>query len=342
MSATNGGGLPWRGIAVAAAAMVLLGAVGLTFLGSQVSGILSTVGASVSGPYEGGYTDGGDQGENADGGTGSDGTNGDGTGGTGGGSGVTSGGGVVTAIPLDDMLVIKTGTMTLQVEAIAPALQTAAQKVSQIGGYASGSTRSGTGDSAQATVTYRVPAERWDTALDALRSLAIEVLGEDTKTEDVTTQVIDLGARIKNLQATEAAFQSIMDQAVVIKDILTVQAELTTVRGQIEQLTAQRAHLEEQAAFSTITVSFQLKAPLVLVEQQAAYDPATEVDAASALLVRYLQNAATAGIWFGIVWLPVLIAVAIAVAIGWFVARLVVRARRRFASTIEPSAPAGP
>jgi hypothetical protein len=116
-----------------------------------------------------------------------------------------------------------------------------------------------------------------------------------------------------------------MDQATVIKDVLSVQAELTTVRGEIERLSAEKAHLEEQAAFSTITVSLFLAPPPAVVEQQAQFDPADEVEAASASLIGVLQGVATAGIWFGIVWLPILLALGLMSLIGFVVVRRVRR-----------------
>ncbi len=47
-----------------------------------------------------------------------------------------------------------------------------------------------------ASVTYRVPVARWDDALTALRKLGSKTLSEQTDTSDVTSQVIDLDARL--------------------------------------------------------------------------------------------------------------------------------------------------
>ena len=244
-------------------------------------------------------------------------------GGTGGDTGGTPRD-VVYAAGAADLLIIKTGSMVLQVTGIDASLTAATQQITALGGYASGSDRSGDDESAQATITYRIPAARWDEALTGLRGLATKVLAERSVTEDVTTQVVDLGARIRNLQATETALQGIMNRATEIKDVLAVQAELTSVRGQIEQLTAEKSHLEAQAAFSTLSVTFSLKPDPVLAETQQ-FDPATEVDQASASLVSVLQGLATAGIWFAIVWLPILLVLAIVIAIGVAVARRVRR-----------------
>ena len=227
-----------------------------------------------------------------------------------------------------DLLIIKTGTMTLQVTGLDAAVTAATQKVDGLGGYVSGSDRSGDGENAEASLTFRIPAARWDEALAALRGIADKVLLERSSTQDVNGQVVDLGARIKNLEATERALQAIMNRATQIKDVLSVQAELTTVRGQIEEMTAEKGHLVEQAAMSTLTVSFSLKPNPVRIEQQG-FDPAAEAEQASASLVSVLQGVATAGIWFAIVWLPILLFFAILVGIGLVVSR-------RFRSTPPP------
>ena len=199
-----------------------------------------------------------------------------------------------------DLLIIKIGTMSLQVTSLDAAVTAASQKVDALGGFVSGSDRSGDGENAEASLTFRIPAARWDEALAALRGLADKVLLERSSTEDVTGQVVDLGARIKNLGATERALQAIMDRATEIKDVLSVQAELTKVRGQIEEMTAEKNHLVEQAAMSTLTVSFTLKPNPVRIETQG-FDPGAEAEQASASLVSVLQGVATAGIWFAIV-----------------------------------------
>lgn len=301
--------------------------VALVLLGSQVSGVLSTVGASVGGPYSGpGFAGDGD-GSGTDGsGTDASGTDGSDPGsGSGSDPGSGSGSGVVLAVPRDDLLVIKNGRISMRVADVAPAISTATNRIAALGGYASGSKRTGTGNDIAATVTFRIPSDQWDAALAAVRETG-EVLDEETTSEDVTTKVVDLGARIRNLQVTERALQSIMDKATVVKDVLSVQQELTDTRGEIERLTAEKAHLEEQAAFSTLTAAFAFAPePAVVVAQTSGFDPAEEVDAASAKLIRALQKVARAGIWFGIVWLPILLAVAIGGAIAFVIGRGVAR-----------------
>ncbi len=231
-----------------------------------------------------------------------------------------------------DLLVIKTGTLALQVKSIDDSLSAAGAKISALGGYVSGSQRQGDGETAVASVTYRIPAARWDDALTALRALGQKVLSEQTQTDEVTGQVLDLGARIVNLQATERALQAIMDKAIKISDVLDVQAQLTDVRGQIEQLETEKTHLEGQAAYGTLNVTFGIET-VAVVEAQKGFDPAAEADRATASLVEVGQALAAAGIWFGILWLPILLVTGVLALIGFVVIR---RLRR---DHVDPTGP---
>ena len=55
------------------------------------------------------------------------------------------------------LLIIKTGTMTLQVTGMDTAITAATQQIDALGGYASASQRAGDGDEAYASITFRIP-----------------------------------------------------------------------------------------------------------------------------------------------------------------------------------------
>jgi hypothetical protein len=103
-------------------------------------------------------------------------------------------------------------------------------------------------------LTIRVPAEKFDATRAALSRLG-EVDNETINGQDVSSQLVDLGARITSLKAEEAAFQTLLGRATEIGDILQIQDQLFNVRTQIEQLEAEQANLNDQSTFSTITVS---------------------------------------------------------------------------------------
>ncbi len=240
-------------------------------------------------------------------------------------AGAPAGGGVGVVAP-SDLLIVKTGTLGLQVAGIDASLAEANARIAGLGGYVSGSQRAGDGESAVATVTYRIPAARWDEALAILRGLAVKVLGEQTQTDEVTGQVRDLGARIANLRATESALQAIMAKAIKISDVLEVQAQLTDVRGQIEQLETEKQHLEEQATYGTLSVTLGLET-VAVEEARKGFDPAAEADRATASLVEIGQALASAGIWFGILWLPILLVLGLLSLVAYLIVRRIRRNR---------------
>jgi len=225
---------------------------------------------------------------------------------------------------VDDAKIVRTGSLELEVTGFGEALTKARTAITGLGGYIAASEERHDGDRDFASVTYRIPVDRWDNAVEALRGLAATVLGERTQAIEVTSQLVDFDARIANLRATEQALVAIMAKATKIPDILEVQGQLTTVRSQVEQLTAQRASLADQAAYGTLSVAWSTPAAPV-VQTQNAWDPAAEIEKAVAALLSVGQVAATAGIWLLIVGLPLLLAVGMAAAVAWAVARRATR-----------------
>jgi hypothetical protein len=241
----------------------------------------------------------------------------------------------------DDARIIRTGSIELEVTDVPKALRAARDAIVGLGGYVGASNTSNANDRPTAAITYRIPGDRWEAALDALRDLnglTSKVANEQTDAVEVTGQVVDLQARIRNLRASEAALQGIAAKATKISDVLEVEARLTDVRGQIEQLTAQLVDLNDRAAYTTLTAYFNTT--VVAVEAASKdWEPATIVDEAAASLISILQAIATAAIWFGIVWLPVLLILGLIVALGVWLARRAGIGRYRGGSGLLPPAP---
>ncbi len=237
-------------------------------------------------------------------------------------------------------LIVRTGQLNLEVTVLDDALVAAEQAVTAAGGYVAASQRQGDDENAGASVTYRIPVERWEATLAALRKLGVKVLSEQTGSEEVTSQVVDLGARLANLRATESALQAIMTKATKIPDILEVQSQLTGVRQEIEQLTAQKQSLEERAAMATLTVGYSLPPTVAVAQVREGWDPANEVDRAAATLVGLGQGVANAAIWFVIVMLPLALILGILVGVAWLIARRFRPRPAPPAATPTPEAPA--
>ena len=287
--------------------------------------------AAPSGPAggnDGNAGNGNGNGGNGNGALDNGGGNGNGaTSGNGSGNGSADGGdggdGGRAAAFQDLVRLVYDGTMSIRVENLEEAVRAGRDAVLEAGGYIAASRQSTEETSATASVTYRIPADRWEPTLDALRRLG-EHIGEEIASTEVTAQIVDLEARIRNLRVHEAGVQRLAEQATTFEDILDGQERLARVRQEIEQLDAQLASLENRADLGTLTVTYGTEVAAVAKAAEAveaAWDGPGEVARATATLVGMLQSLASIGIWVGLVVLPaavIFLAVALAV-------RLVVR-----------------
>ena len=256
------------------------------------------------------------------------------SGGSTGASTGASGGGTVTpqdalASSIDSTQIVKTGQMSLEVSGLDTALSQAQTTVAGLGGSVDSSNRSGTDDYAMATVTFRVPVAKWDEALSDLRKIGSKVLSEQTNSSDVTGQAIDLDARITNLKTTETALQGIMARASAIPDVIAVENQLSQTQGSIEELTAQLGHLKDQAAMSTLTVTFQLPGKTVITQATQDWTLSGQIDQAGAALVRIGQGLATAGVWIVVVVVPLGLALLVLLGIVVIFRRVAGRESRK-------------
>jgi len=239
--------------------------------------------------------------------------------GSGAGGGNQTGGNGDQAALVDEAKIVRTGSLELTVADTDKALVAGRDAIRAMGGYIGASQQQRNKDSIVAMVTYRIPAARWEDALDAIRRLGTEV-AEKTDATEVTGQLIDLDARIRNLKASETALVGYAANAPKTSDLLAIESRLTDTRGQIEQLSAQQATLSDQAAMATLTVTMGTEA-VAVTAAATDWDPATEVDRASATLIHVGQSVASFLIVFVIVWLPILAGLAILSALGLAIAR---------------------
>lgn len=259
------------------------------------------------------------------------------------GSGTGNGGGSPQD-PLPDVnLIVRTGSMTVEVPSIDPALLRARTAIAGLGGYISASDQANDGDRTIASVTYRFPSGRWEDAQTAIRELATKVVSAKTGSSEVTSQVVDLAARISNLRSTETALQAIMAKATKIPDILEVQNQLTAVQGQIEQLSAQEANLRNQASLATLTVLFQTPAVAVVNTVSSGWNPGADLDHAAGQMLSVVQGLASGGIWLAVVGVPLFVGTFLILLVLLFLGRRLARRLApwfgRYAAPPEVSGP---
>lgn len=212
-------------------------------------------------------------------------------------------------------------TATVEIEVPKGRFDSAFSKVPTIaaalGGFVSSSTSSqadqdDTQRQAAGSVVLRVPAEQFESARTQLIALG-ELRRQELKGDDVSAQLTDLDARLRNLRSQEEAIRLLMTKTKTIGETIEVQRQLGAVREQIEQLAAEQARLGDAVALSTITL--HLSEPGAVASTEA--DEPSPIAEAFRTAVTGAQNV-LAGV---IVTVGYLLPLALLLAAGWLIAR---------------------
>lgn len=147
-------------------------------------------------------------------------------------------------------------TMTVEVKEFAPAKEKLLKAVEEAGGYVAQASAAETPNQPQrADLTVRVPVEKLQAVLEQVRGLG-RVVHEQLASEEVTAQVVDLEARLRNSRATEARLISVLrERTGKVADILQVEREIARTREEIERMEAQRKNLVARVELATVAVT---------------------------------------------------------------------------------------
>jgi hypothetical protein len=197
-------------------------------------------------------------------------------------------------------MIIRNGDMELVVEDVSQAVEDITALASSLGGYVVNSYIRGEEEEMRGWITFRVPDEDFETALSELRDMAVKVESEQTSSQDVTEQYIDLQARLANAEATEQQYLALLDKAEEVDDILDIYNYLSRIRQEIEQLKGQIQYLEQTTSTSLISVSLEPEEAVV----SDGWDFMEVLKAAARGLVTAGKVLGTIAIWL-LIFIPI-------------------------------------
>lgn len=181
----------------------------------------------------------------------------------GGRAGGTAGQASGSALPELKPKVVKNAVMKMETEqgGYAELKEDALAVVSASGGYVQGESSSRDDDGlVHATLTLRIPAEAFDKAMTEISGLG-EVISTQVNTSDVSSEYVDLEARLRHLQAEEAFYLSLIGRAGSVQEMISIREHLSSVQLEKEQVQGRMNFLDQQVEYSTITLSVDEVAP---------------------------------------------------------------------------------
>src|SRR5690606_16016714 len=81
---------------------------------------------------------------------------------------------------------------------------------------------------------------------------------------DVTDEMIDVEARLKNLYVLRDRFRALLDKAVKVSEILEIERELSRIQSDIDSVEGRISKIKGQVKYSEVHL---------LIEQKTVYGP---------------------------------------------------------------------
>lgn len=159
-----------------------------------------------------------------------------------------------TEVRPDRMLIWK-ASMSIQVWSVSNAVNEAVALAERQGGFVEEKTDRG---EESASLTVRVPAQSFKTALSSLETLGT-VTYRNIEGEDVTEQFIDVEARLKNKIVLRDRLKQLLEKANEVKDILAIETELNRVQADIDSMEGRIKSLRGKVEYSTLSLNLERK-----------------------------------------------------------------------------------
>lgn len=171
------------------------------------------------------------------------------------------------SVPIDNLgrQVIREGRINFEVEDVLREFGRIEEIARKSGGFVAESSVYGSPRDEQgvappvqgAYLRLRIPADRFDSVRGQIAQLADAVLSQGTSSQDVTMEVADFQARLRNLRSTEQQYLTLLEDATNVEEVIQVTDRLSGTRGEIERIEAQLEALSSLVELSTLHVDIQ-------------------------------------------------------------------------------------
>lgn len=183
----------------------------------------------------------------------------------------TSGNVDADSMPESERKIIKNKSMDVQTTDLAAFITEMKKQVSALGGYVENSSNY----KSSADFTLRIPAENYDAFSTVVGNLGT-ITFENEYIDDVTSQYIDIEARLTALESEQESYLRLMGKAQTVDEILQIQRYLSDVNYKIESYTAQLNSYKSKIAYSTIRVNVvEVERVVNIVEKPTVFERIT-------------------------------------------------------------------
>jgi hypothetical protein len=166
--------------------------------------------------------------------------------------------GAASGATIEQQKVISTGNVQLRSDDVGQAIFDVRKVVDEYRGTIAEDDTETDDDGAplRSRMVVRIPTADFDHAMTELEKVAT-LVSSKRQSQDVTTQVLDMDARVESQRRSIDRIQVLFDHATSIKDIVSIESELSRRQADLESLESQQRYLADQTSMSTITLSVE-------------------------------------------------------------------------------------
>ena len=179
------------------------------------------------------------------------------------------------SVPGTEQKLIRTVRMDVETEDLEALLPQISSKIIALGGYVENQELyNGSSYSSyryrSANLTIRVPAEQLNSFVEDVKGVS-NVVTYNESTENVTLQYVSTESRMKALEVEQERLLELLSKAENMADLLEIEARLTDVRYELENVTSQLRVLSNQVDYATIHLSISQVKIYTETEEQTVW-----------------------------------------------------------------------
>lgn len=201
---------------------------------------------------------------------------------------------------------VTTTSLSLKVEDVAQTIEQITDLANANQGFLVSSNLESPEEGTSGSITVRVKTEQLPVFLQATKELSLKVVSEYVSGRDITEQYTDIDERLRLLNSTKSKFETILNSATAVTDMVEVQRELLNLQTQIESLEGQLKYLNQSSDYSLVTIYLATDELALPYAPAQTWSAKTIFKQAVKSLIITSRGLANLGIWL-VVYSPILI-----------------------------------
>lgn len=147
-------------------------------------------------------------------------------------------------------VIIKSADVTLEVPEISASTKAIVDKVTRLNGIVTSIDKY---NDRRSRLSVKVPPQELDAFVASLENVGT-IEAHSFSAKDITDEMVDIDARVKNLQLLKERYRALLNKATEIAEIIQIEKELTKIQTEIDSINGRRHFLKGQVELSTVNI----------------------------------------------------------------------------------------